>query len=139
MILAKTTSFVVAITTAVSVDDSEAAEFLLAVADRRCGTFIASGGGGAQTCHDRVVHVVVTEEALAAECDEIAKAGHVVEHAIEARAIVERVKRISAFETMDKGAGQRAGIEAIFTRFARYMEICFFKDYMGTERIVFAR
>jgi release factor glutamine methyltransferase len=45
----------------------------------------------------------------------------------------------NGFLVMEIGDGQRADIEAIFAQYPQYREINFYKDYVGTDRIVFAR
>ncbi|MCK5259794.1 MAG: peptide chain release factor N(5)-glutamine methyltransferase [Candidatus Omnitrophica bacterium] len=43
------------------------------------------------------------------------------------------------FLVMEIGDGQRGGIEEIFAQYPQYGEIKFYKDYVGTDRIVLAR
>ena len=45
----------------------------------------------------------------------------------------------NGFLVMEIGDGQREGIEKIFAQYPQYGEIKFYKDYVGTQRIVFAR
>ena len=63
-------------------------------------------------------------------------------HLIEDQIIVEygwQVLNADGFLVMEIGDGRRGDIEAIFAQYPQYQQINFYKDYVGTDRVVIAR